>query len=184
MENTPLCACVPVFTMKILWVLNSWAGSLRSAALWAEPGRGAVLPVCFPLTAACLLRRAGLTSGRAPSPTRPHRLLRREHGSWSGKPEQFRPFTGPFWPSASFSVSFGRCPSNLRQNAGPDTKLQPGVERPAAAGCGCLCRLSCRLGQRAPGPRAEDKGGGRHRGCWQVLSGDGSPLYRSLQWYL
>ena len=141
-RNTPLCACVPVFTMKILWVLNSRAGSLRSAVLWAEPGRGAVLPVCFPRTAAhafsvdtdfrpgpstvlpvCFpLTRAcaerTLTSGRAHAPRGVHPASSAEStapglGSLSSSGLS-RALSGP---PASFSVSFGRCPSGTRQDA-------------------------------------------------------------------
>ena len=115
-RNTPLCACVPVFTMKILWVLNSRAGSLRSAVLWAEPGRGAVLPVCFPLTRACAERT--LTSGRAHAPRGVHPASSAEStapglGSLSSSGLS-RALSGP---PASFSVSFGRCPSGTRQDA-------------------------------------------------------------------
>lgn len=119
------------------------------------------------------------------TPRRPPRLLRREHGSWSGKPEQFRPFTGPFWPSCFLLCVLRQMPVGHQTGC---QDLMPsaarGRERPAAAGCGCPCRLCCRLGQRAPGPRSEDEEAAGTGSCWQALSGDGSPLYRSLQWCL
>lgn len=138
--------------------LLSW--SLRSAVLWAEPGRGAVLPVCFPLTQPMPSQKT-LTSGRAQAPLAPHRLLRREHGSWSGKPEQFRPFTRPFLALLLPSLSFGRC-------IGHQTRCQDLV--PTAAGVEGA--RSSRLWLSVPSflpSRAEaldqgrGQGGGRHR---------------------
>ena len=171
-----------------------------SASPWPEPAlsqtRGRWLPagpkhhaslLLHPDRSPRVLRREDADFRLGPSTLRRlNHLFCREHGSWTGKPEEFRPFTGPFWPSCFLLCVLRQMPVG-HQTGCQDLVPTPawGRERPPAAGCGdfSLCHLSCRLGQRAPGPRSEEEEVAGTGSCWQALSGDGSPLYHSLQWY-
>ena len=216
LRSTPLCVCVSIFTMKVLCVLSSWPGSLRSAGLWAEPGRRAMLPFSSTLTGArASSEERPLTSGRAqapcsPSPSpwlepaRPQKSGRFWPGPSIVLPFSFTPTQAcasseerrltsgwaqaprgvwtsssaenteaPGWDAWGVSASRGPflarllpslCPSADARRApdkvpGPGANSSRGRERPAAAGCGdfCRCRVSCRLRQRAPGPRSEKR---------------------------
>ena len=256
LRSTPLCVCVSIFTMKVLCVLSSWPGSLRSAGLWAEPGRRAMLPFSFTLTRArvssedrrwlparpkhhacivlhpdrsprvlrredadfrpgasimipfsftltgthessedrrwlpagpkpvlpfsftltgarasseerpllagpkhraplllhpdpsvCVLRREEVDFRLGPSsPRRLNQLLCREHGS--PRLGRLRSFGLPWalsGPPASFSVSFGRCPSGTRQGAGTWCQLQPGQRAPRSSRLWGLLSVPCFL---------------------------------------
>ena len=127
-----------------------------------------MLPFSFTLTQACASsEERRLTSGWAQAPRGVRTTSSAENTEAPGL-GRLRSFGLPgalSGPPASFSVSFGRCPSGTRQGAGTWCQLQPGAEsapQQQAVGTSVCAVFPAVLG-RGHLDRGQRRGGGRHR---------------------